>query len=103
MAKKRKTHSVDFKAKVALAAIREQETVAQLLSLFGIHASQIHKWKRQLLKIHRVYFKKWIVLDRKNRTKFPLRNCMLRLAGWGAMSHSMTSRHRQQRRRSQIN
>jgi transposase-like protein len=50
MAKKRKTHSVEFKAKVALAAIREQETVAQLSSRFGIHASQISQWKRQLLE-----------------------------------------------------
>lgn len=50
MAKKRKSHSVDFKAKVALAAIREQETVAQLSSRFGVHASQIHQWKRLLLE-----------------------------------------------------
>lgn len=50
MAKKRKTHSVEFKAKVALAAIREQETVAQLSSRFGVHASQISQWKRQLLE-----------------------------------------------------
>lgn len=50
MAKKRKSHSVEFKAKVALAAIREQETVAQLSSRFGVHASQIHQWKRQLLE-----------------------------------------------------
>ncbi len=42
MAKKRKVHSVEFKAKVALAALREQETVAQLSSRYGVRSSQIH-------------------------------------------------------------
>ena len=37
MGKKRKTHSPQFKAKVALAAIQNDETTAQLASRFGIH------------------------------------------------------------------
>jgi transposase-like protein len=48
--RKRKVHSVEFKAKVALAALREQETAAQLSSRFGVHSSQIHQWKRQVLE-----------------------------------------------------
>jgi putative transposase len=49
MTGKRKSHSVSFKAKVAIAAVREQETVAQLSSRFSVHATQIHLWKRHLL------------------------------------------------------
>ena len=49
MTGKRKSHSVSFKAKVSIAALREQETVAQLSSRFAVHSTQIHLWKRHLL------------------------------------------------------
>jgi transposase-like protein len=50
MAQKRKRPSAAFKAKVALAAVKEVKTVSQLSSQFKVHSTQIHHWKRQLLQ-----------------------------------------------------
>ena len=50
MAKKRKVHSAQFKAKVALEARRERHTVNELARKFSVHPSQIHDCKRQLLE-----------------------------------------------------
>jgi len=49
MSKKRKQYSADFKAKVALAALRETETTAELAARHGLHPTQINQWKRQAL------------------------------------------------------
>jgi transposase len=50
MAKKRSVRGSDFKARVALAAVQEHKTVPQLCSLYGVHSSQVHQWKKQLLE-----------------------------------------------------
>jgi len=49
MPRPRKRHSPDFKARVALEAIRGLKTTAQLASEFQVHPVQISQWKRQAL------------------------------------------------------
>jgi transposase len=46
---KRKSYSAEFKSKVALAAIREEGSLAELSSRFGINPNVISKWKKQAL------------------------------------------------------
>ena len=48
--KKRKNHSPEFKAKVALEAIREEMTLAELSKKYGVHANQISTWKRAAIE-----------------------------------------------------
>jgi len=50
MGKIRKKHSPQFKAKVALAAIQNDETIAQIASRFGVHPTMVSTWKRQMLE-----------------------------------------------------
>jgi transposase-like protein len=56
MSKKRRTHSPELKAKVALAAIKGEKTIAELAEQFQIHPNQITKWKKQLLNSARAVF-----------------------------------------------
>ena len=47
MTVKRKRHSPEFKSKVALAALREEGSLSELSSRFGVNANMISKWKKQ--------------------------------------------------------
>lgn len=49
MTKHRIRHSAAFKAKVALAALSEAKTLAELSSEYGVHPTQITRWKQQLV------------------------------------------------------
>jgi transposase len=46
---KRKNHSAEFKARVALDAIREEMTLSELSKKYGVHSGQISTWKRAAL------------------------------------------------------
>lgn len=49
MKRPRRNHGADFKAKVALAALKGDKTVGELAEHFGVHPTQITEWKQQLL------------------------------------------------------
>jgi putative transposase len=49
MTGKRKRHSAAFKAKVALEAVKQTRTVAELAKVFQVHPVQISQWKKQLV------------------------------------------------------
>ena len=49
MSRTRKNYPAKFKAKVALSALREDAPISELSSKYGIHATVIHRWKKEAL------------------------------------------------------
>lgn len=58
MRRPRRTHSPEFKAKVAVAALRGDKTLAELAEQFDVHPVQIQDWKRQLAESAGLVFRK---------------------------------------------
>ena len=69
---KRKSYNKDFKAKVALAAIKGQKTAAELASEYGVHVSQINIWKKQALEVLPGHYMEWAEADEELIFKAPL-------------------------------
>lgn len=71
MSRKRRNHSPDFKAKVALAGIKGDETLSELSQRFGINANLIVKWKKLLLEQSSEVFAsgKGLATDRESEIK----------------------------------
>lgn len=53
-----KRFSSSFKSEVALAALREVDTIAALATRYGVHANVIYKWKRELVNKASAVFEK---------------------------------------------
>jgi len=49
MTKKRRRHSEEFKARVALEAVKGVKTLSELSATYGVHHTVIAQWKRQLI------------------------------------------------------
>ena len=58
MSKKRNHYSAEFKAKVAVAALRNDETMAELATRFGVHPTMINAWKRSVVESAAEIFQK---------------------------------------------
>ena len=50
MIKRRKQYSAEFNARVALAALKNEESIAELAAKFGVHPTMISNWKRELIE-----------------------------------------------------
>ena len=68
MSKKRQYHNAEFKAKIALEAIQGEKTVSQICSKHKIDATQVTRWKKELLENSSTVFnkKKDTELESKN-------------------------------------
>ena len=51
MSKQRKNYGADFKAKIAIAAIKGDKTINEIASTYGVHPNQVTTWKKQALGI----------------------------------------------------
>jgi len=47
---RRKRYDAQFKARVALAAVKEQKTINEIAAMYEVHPNQVSQWKRQLLE-----------------------------------------------------
>ena len=49
MSKKRTQYPLEFKGKVALAGLRNEQTMSELAAHFGVHPTMINQWKKALV------------------------------------------------------
>lgn len=67
MAVQRRRFSAQFKAKVAIEAVKGQRTVAELAGQYQVHPSQITQWKKQLLDAAEQVFSVRAAADRQQQ------------------------------------
>ena len=69
MSKKRKQYSPQFKSKVSPAALRNDETIAELAKRYEVHPTMISAWKKELLEGATSIFAKGQKVSKKTETQ----------------------------------
>ena len=59
--KKRQVHNNKFKSQVAIAALKNDSTIAEICSRYSVGASRVNNWKKQALE------KLWMVFEKSNQ------------------------------------
>jgi transposase-like protein len=66
MSVKQKTYATEFKAKVALEAIKGELTINQITAKYGVHSTQISRWKLQAMQAIKQIFLSKNISPQKN-------------------------------------
>ncbi|TWU31308.1 transposase [Novipirellula artificiosorum] len=69
MTKRRRSISSAVKAKIAIAAVKEEKTVRELATQYQVHSTQIHTWKKKLLDGAAELFERGYVSNREQEFK----------------------------------
>ncbi len=69
MSNKRKKYQASFKSRVVLEALKEQQTLSELSSKFGLNLNQISNWKKQAKDCMPELFKKGIIKKTEQKHK----------------------------------
>ena len=77
MRRKRRNHSPCFKAKVAIAAVKGDKTIAELAEQYEVHPNQISDWKKQLMDNAQTVF--GLTQDKQNATEAQVKDMQAKI------------------------
>ena len=85
MRRKRRNHSASFKAKVAVAAVRGEKTLAELAQQYDVHPNQIQDWRSRLVGSAERLFERGA--GRDNDTEHQVKELHAKIAHSGEVDH----------------
>lgn len=78
---KRKTHSAEFKARIAMEALRGVKTISEIASESGVHPVQVSQWKKELAESASLLFEKESAIKRRDEEELRQRAKLERKIG----------------------